>query len=73
MSYDPEREKQIEKEFKKKIKPKKKFLTQGEYHNMMKEFHIQEESWKVLRPATGADRKNAVSNIVNRIKKSYWL
>lgn len=34
---------------------------------------IKESSWKIIRQATREDRKQAVQNIINRIRKSKWL
>lgn len=34
---------------------------------------IKESSWKIIRQATREDKRQAVQNIINRIRKSYWL
>ncbi|MBV6478696.1 MAG: hypothetical protein HGGPFJEG_01453 [Ignavibacteria bacterium] len=57
----------------KSVNPKKCFMKQSDYNAMLNKINLQEESWKVKRPATREDKKSAIQNIINRLKNSYWL
>ncbi len=57
----------------KSVNPGKRFMKQSDYNAVLNKINLQEESWKVKRPATHEDKKSAIQNIINRLKNSYWL